>query len=39
MTIHTFEVSSTLTNEDFYKIEYDLKLKDMSKWKQIKNGM
>ena len=39
MTIHTFEVSSTLTNEDFYKIQSDLKTKDPNKWKAIYNGM
>ncbi len=39
MTIHTFQVSSMLTNEDFYNIQRDLKSKDPSKWKALKNGM
>ena len=39
MTIHTFEVSSTLTNDRFYSIQKDLKLKDCSKWMSVKNGM
>jgi len=39
MTIHTFEVSATLTNEDYYKIQYELKTKDQSKWKALKSGM
>lgn len=39
MTIHTFEVSSILTNETFYKIQNELKTQDPSKWKAVKNGM
>ena len=39
MTIHTFEVSATLTNDRFYSIQKDLKLKDCSKWMSVKNGM
>lgn len=39
MTIHTFEVSAMLTNENYYKIQEELKLKDRSKWKALTNGM
>lgn len=39
MTIHTFEVSSQLTNEKFYSIQNELKQKDKSKWEAEKNGM
>lgn len=39
MTIHTFEVSSMLTNEKYYNIQKELKSKDKSQWKTIKNGM
>ncbi len=39
MTIHTFEVSSMLTNENYYIIQKELKTKDKSKWKAEKNGM
>ncbi|MBQ4515914.1 MAG: hypothetical protein II978_03890 [Clostridia bacterium] len=39
MTIHTFQVSSLLTNENFYNIQRDLKRQDPSKWKALKNGM
>ena len=39
MLIHTFEVSSTLTNETYYHIQEDLKAKDKSKWKAKANGM
>lgn len=39
MTIHTFEVSAMLTNENYYKIQQELKLQDKDKWKAVKNGM
>lgn len=39
MTIHTFEVSTMLDNNKFYGIQKELKEKDKSKWKSIKNGM
>lgn len=39
MTIHTFEVSSMLTNKDYYKIQLELKTKDPSKWKATNDGM
>ena len=39
MTIHTFEVTSRITNEDYYKIQTDLKSGDLSKWKATPNGM
>jgi len=39
MTIHTFEVSAMLTNDNFYSIQDELKSKDNSKWKATKNGM
>lgn len=39
MTIHTFEVSAMLTNENYYKIQEELKVQDPSKWKATKNGM
>lgn len=39
MTIHTFEVSAMLTNEDYYEIQKKLKLQDKDKWKAVKNGM
>ena len=39
MTIHTFEVSAMLTNDNFYSIQDELKSKDKSKWKATKNGM
>ena len=39
MKIHTFEVSTMLTNEKYYNIQKDFKEKDKSKWKSTKNGM
>ena len=39
MTIHTFEVSSMLTNENYYDIQEKLKFEDKNKWKKEKNGM
>ena len=39
MTIHTFEASATLTNEKYYTIQQELRSKDPSKWKAVKNGM
>ena len=39
MTIHTFEASTMLTNDNFYSIQDKLKSKDKSKWKGTKNGM
>lgn len=39
MTIHTFEVSSNLTNDEFYIIQKELKASDPSSWKALKNGM
>lgn len=39
MTIHTFEVSTMLTNENFYNIQQELKTQDSSKWTSAKNGM
>ena len=39
MTIHTFEVSSMLTNENYYDIQGKLKFEDKNKWKKEKNGM
>lgn len=39
MTIHTFETSSQLNNEKFYKIQEELKTKDKSKWTKEKKGM
>ena len=39
MKIHTFEVSSRLTNDLYYKIQLELRQQDPSKWKAIPNGM
>ena len=39
MTIHTFEVSSILTSEDYYKIQSTLKELDKAKWQSTKYGM
>lgn len=39
MTIHTFELTSILTNDKYYKIQKTLKSKDKSKWKAERNGM
>ena len=39
MTIHTFELTSILTNDKYYKIQKTLKSKDKSKWKAEHNGM
>lgn len=39
MTIHTFEVSSQLSNEKYYSSQEELKQHDRSKWKAEKNGM
>lgn len=39
MKIHTFELTSILTNDKYYKIQKTLKIKDKSKWKSERNGM
>lgn len=39
MKIHSFELSSTLTNEKYYNIQNSLKLKDKNKWKAEPEGM
>lgn len=39
MNIHTFELTSILTNDRYYKIQNTLKKKDKSKWKAEHNGM
>ena len=39
MTIHTFEVTARVTNDNYYKIQTDLKSSDLSKWEATPNGM
>ena len=39
MTIHTFEVSSNITNFEYYTIQKELKTKEPSSWRAQKNGM
>lgn len=39
MTIHTFEVSTTLTSEKYYKLQNELKSKDKNMWQSLKGGM
>ena len=39
MTIHTFEVTARVTNDNYYKIQADLKSNDLSKWEATPNGM
>ncbi len=39
MQIHTFEVSAPLSNENFYKIQNELKSKHNDMWKAQKKGM
>lgn len=39
MTIHTFEVSSTVTKDNYYEIQRQLKQADCSKWEATNNGM
>ena len=39
MTIHTFEASAQLSNENFYNAQKELKKADRSEWKAEKYGM
>ena len=39
MTIHTFEASAQLSNENFYNAQKELKKADRSEWKSEKYGM
>lgn len=39
MTIHTFEVSTQLTNENYYEAQKELKQANPDKWKAEKRGM
>ena len=39
MTIHTFNVSAIISNEEYYNIQSELKKADPSGWKALSNGM